>query len=671
MTTIAFSRLADRLVVSDPGLLRFQIALRIALTSTLTGLMTVSWALHRHEPVTVAALAIMLGMVIPLFVREAHTRARLVSVASISLYGCASIMLAAVLEPYSFVADAGFLAVLFCGILCQTRGLRALGCALGGVVAYYLGLYLHPTGIHLRDTLALSLTAPILFALLAAWVVPIRPAANLRLAVRTVTLRATRILDTARMGAGQAALAARLSALNEAALALEEQLWLLDLPQAAADGFRERLAQLEIAAGRYVMDEPGRTGHLHVFEQARKRLLQGSRRLLGKHAPRLRPAQPRAASPSGSSGPANRANTAALRKLLATLSIRPATRATLAAVLAMLMGHSLSPERWFWAVITTFVVFLGTRSRADTLYRAGERVLGTLAGALVSLVLVGLLRGSPVLIVAAMVLCVFGWGYFILNAYARGVFFITVLVGLIYGELGFGITEVIEMRIGEVLLGCVISLCVALVVMPLPMGQHVEARLSAVLRSMREVVLASTGQVASLNGLPLTASMRALDRNWHDLVNALRPSRSQRVFVWNPSYESATGALLCCVHWTRTLARACDPAHGQAGAHTAGIEPNAQRRLEQVLARLDALIARDGASRFAAAAKPKDPLDPIEQRTPASQKAAGEAAAWCEPAALEALEQIDGALAQLGERLMQRMSPPRLHLNGPLPSDKI
>ncbi|MFM0628002.1 FUSC family protein [Paraburkholderia xenovorans] len=125
----------------------------------------------------------------------------------------------------------------------------------------------------------------------------------------------------------------------------------------------------------------------------------------------------------------------------------PAARATTAALLAMLIGHALSPERWFWAVITTFVVFLGTRSRADTVYRGAQRPVGTLAGALASVLLVAPLHDSPVLPVAAMALCVFGWAYYILSAYAPGVFFITVLVGLVKGELGFAMGPLVELRI--------------------------------------------------------------------------------------------------------------------------------------------------------------------------------------------------------------------------------
>ncbi|WP_222128193.1 FUSC family protein [Roseomonas gilardii] len=65
---------------------------------------------------------------------------------------------------------------------------------------------------------------------------------------------------------------------------------------------------------------------------------------------------------------------------LGPLSWRNAGQVTLAAFLAMLGGMALSPERWFWAVIAVYVVFLNTRSRGDTIHRGAHRMLGTLAG---------------------------------------------------------------------------------------------------------------------------------------------------------------------------------------------------------------------------------------------------------------------------------------------------
>jgi len=69
-------------------------------------------------------------------------------------------------------------------------------------------------------------------------------------------------------------------------------------------------------------------------------------------------------------------------------------------------------------------------------------------------------------LVALMAMSVFGWAYFILHAYARGVFFITMLVGLVYGRLGFDIVPLAQLRIEEVVVGCLIALVLATLLMP-------------------------------------------------------------------------------------------------------------------------------------------------------------------------------------------------------------
>lgn len=75
--------------------------------------------------------------------------------------------------------------------------------------------------------------------------------------------------------------------------------------------------------------------------------------------------------------------------------------------------------------------------------------------------------GNEVWILAAfMSASVFGWAYFILHGYARGVFFITVLVGLVYGQPGFAIIPLAQLRIEEVITGCLIACAVALLLMP-------------------------------------------------------------------------------------------------------------------------------------------------------------------------------------------------------------
>lgn len=659
MIAVVISLVAGRLLVTDPGLVRLRIALRVALASLLTGFASIAWNVAHHHPVTLAAPGILFAMIAPLFVRDARRPAWFATL--LMLYVCASACFAAAtaLSHVPLAGDAGFLLVMFAGVLCQACGPRALGCAMLAVVSVYLGLYLHLSTAQLVQTLLLSAVAPAIVALVGRVLVPMRAAANVRLAIHTVTLRAARVLATPDT--------ARLSELNEAALALEEQLALLNLPLEQADRLRERIVEVEVAAGQHVFAasvDPADRVDAGALRHAIGRLASLENRANLQRG--IRNGKRSNASNNARSGTPRHRDHTALRTisqrltrmradLRGTLTWLPAVRATTAALLAMLVGHSLSPDHWFWAVITTFVVFLGTRSRADTVYRGAQRIAGTLAGALVSLLLATALHHEPLLLVAAMVLCVFGWAYYVLSAYAPGVFFITVLVGLVYGELGFAVRPLIELRIEEVMVGCLVSFAVAILLMPLAATRHVEARLAVVLGALREVVRltgaaadhadASDGtgrEPARVIAGSTAAAMRALDRGWHDLRIAMRPLQTQRVLVWNPSVELATGSLLSCLHWARVLSR---PAHaGQRGEPGDAPASNASdvsaAHAASIINRLDALIARycEGA---ATASTPTAPhADPADIAHP-------------HPADAGTLAQLDGAVAQLFERLTQ------------------
>ncbi len=633
MIAAAFSRVADRLLVADPGLVRLHTALRVALACLLTGIASITWTVFHHQPTTLAAPGILFAMVAPLFVRDARRPAWFGTLFCLYLCACVCFAAASVLSRYPLAGDAGFLVVMFVGMLVQACGPRALGCAMLGVVCFYLGLYLHPSFLHLVQSLLLSAFGPLMVALVGRVIVPMRAAASFRLAIHTVTLRASRVLA--------APSAVHLSALNEAALSLEEQLALLNPSDAGT--VRERIVEVEVAAGQHAFASAPVNGSVQASADALRHAITRLKEIAhrthaGRRASRLS---------AGSTGAQSVAQWFAdLRTRLCWL---PATRATTAAFLAMLIGHSLSSERWFWAVITTFVVFLGTRSRADTVYRGAQRLAGTLAGALVSVLLVAPLHDSPVLLVAAMVLCVFGWAYYILSAYAPGVFFITVLVGLVYGELGFAMGPLVELRIEEVLVGCLVSFAVAILMMPLAATRHVEARLGAVLGALREVVRLA-GSAAQMS--ETAPAMRKLDRTWHDLRIALKPLQTQRVVVWNPGVELATGSLLCCLHWARVLS---DPS--RRGASSGDVALNAAdvgvAHVESIVARLDSLIARySGNGGVAGSARGE-----LDERVSAS------VAVDVDQTKVPALAQLDGAVAQLFDRLTQPVAKTRSVFN--------
>jgi uncharacterized membrane protein YgaE (UPF0421/DUF939 family) len=630
MIAAALSRVADRLLAADPGLVRLHTALRVALACLLTGVASIAWTVSQSQPITLAAPGILFAMVAPLFVRDARRTAWFGTLFYLYLCACVCFATASVLSRYPLAGDAGFLVVMFIGMLCQACGPRALGSAMLGVVSFYLGLYLHPSTAHLAQSLLLSAFGPSMVALVGRVIVPMRAAASFRLAVHTVTLRASRVLH--------APVAARLSALNEAALSLEEQLALLN--PLDAETIRERIVEVEVAAGQHAFAsgpaDDRVTASADVLRHAIARLSEMAQRRDTQSVP---------------SAIANALVTLTAPQRFADLRGKlcwlPATRATTAALLAMLIGHSLSPERWFWAVITTFVVFLGTRSRADTVYRGAQRLVGTLAGALVSVLLVAPLHDSPVLLVIAMVLCVFGWAYYILSAYAPGVFFITVLVGLVYGELGFAMGPLVELRIEEVLVGCLVSFAVAILMMPLAATRHIEARLAAVLCALRDVVRLSG---AGAQAADAVAAMRKLDRGWHDLRIALRPLQTQRVVVWNPDVELAAGSLLCCLHWARVLNGTTRRGGLQEAVALNAAELSAAH-VESIVARLDTLIARYGGGVAGAAHNESDERGPM---TPAVAFDVNKA---------PALAQLDGAVAQLFDRLTQPVSDTRRVFN--------
>jgi Fusaric acid resistance protein-like len=541
------SHLLARLLGSDPGLLRFHTALRSSIACVLTGVMTIGWMVRTHQPPTLAAFALLFAMVAPLFLRDASPRGWFRSLAVIYGAGSASLIAASTLAAWPLVADAAFLAVLFAAMLVQACGPRALGGAMTAVVSFYLGLYLHPTMAHVFTMLGLSTIALACVAITGRVLVPTRPGMTLRRALTAVMQRAATVLADGRADVPGAM--RHLSLLNEAALAVEEQLGLLDLPDARR--LRACLIDVEVAAGRRAVGSSR-------LDRSDVRLRVALRRL--SRASRDAAASTARVTKAGVKRPS--AGAFVWRDALSWL---PACRATTAALIAMLIGHSVSPERWFWAVITTFVVFLGTRSRGDTIRKTGERVLGTLAGVAVSAALVGAFHGAPWLLAAAMAACVFGWAYFILTLYGQGVFFITVLVGLVYGELGFAIGPLIEMRVEEVFVGCVVSIAVAVLMMPLRTSHHVDAKVAGVLDALDEVLRVCTTGCDGRGLDPLTA-MRGLDKRWHELRIALRPLQTQRVFAWNTQMELAVGPLFACVQAAREVVR--EAVRGGAGVAT-------------------------------------------------------------------------------------------------------
>ena len=579
---------ADRAVASDPGLVRLLMACRGTASVFLMTLAAIG--LSRLVGVSPIELApgVTLSMMAPFLMREPTRRQRQRTLLLLALPALAATVATTVLHGQGTMGDTFFLALVFLAFLLQARRPEAIGLGLVAVVISYVGLYLELPVKSLPVQL-LSIVAAIPVTAFACFVLlPIRPVATLRRTVQAVQGRAAQVLhDAGGLAGGSAATVRRLrrslARLNEAALAADDQLALL-YPRRSAP-LRLHLMDIELAAARMAaapLDAAVSPARLLIHE---RRLRQN--RWAAGHA---RPATPdtspgladiaRAAAGLGQAAdalPVAAPPNPAPRPPAGPLAWRIALRVTLASALAMAGGMALSPQRWFWAVITTYVVFLNARSRGDTIYKGIQRLAGTLLGLAAGLTLADALQGNAPAQAVALLAAVFGMYYLFLLSYTLGIFCVTVLLGLLYSLLGAAAQPLLVLRLEETAVGAAAAMLVAAFVLPIRTRDQVRQSGLALLRSLAEAVDVCRGALAGEPGALPVPAMRAVDRQVADLRLALLPLTVGRFMLRRSSTERPVPALLDCVHWARMLAVAARTPDPAAAARAEAIASAFQR----------------------------------------------------------------------------------------------
>jgi uncharacterized membrane protein YccC len=605
---------------SDPGLLRLWLAMRGTLSVGLTATVLSVICALTGRPITDFAFGVVFSMVGTFVLRDPTRRGRQITLVMLLPPASVAVIASSLLHVLPLAGEAWFLVLVFATSLLQPRHPRALGMGLIAVIMTYVGLYLRLPPSTLPAQLASLVIAAAVIATVCFVILPLRPAVTLRRAVRNVQVRAARALREARPEADIDTLRRHLLRLNEAALAAEDQIVLLDEPSRI--DVRLHLFALEQAVARLIaLVSAGtlRDRHWDWLRLAGERLHHGrtSRRSSAALAsdPVLDTLQALTRAAAGLEAAASRAVTASADPIAAPppppgpLAWRNAVQVTLASLVAMLGGMALSPQRWFWAVITVYVVFLNTRTRGDTIYKGSHRVAGTLVGLFGGLLVAISIEGSHAAECAIMLTSVFGVFYFYAVSYSVAIFCVTVLLGMVYGLLGTPLEQLLVLRLEETAIGVLAAGLAATFVWPTP--THHQVRLSglAVLRSLKEVVQACVTPQAGGDASAAIAAVRRLDRQVADLRLALVPLSAGRALLRRGRAERPVTALLACAEAARVLA-ASAPGTTFPADRAAGVE-----------ARIDALLT--GAS----APPPPD--------TPAD----------------DAMGRLDLALAMLAERL--------------------
>ncbi|NGN64454.1 FUSC family protein [Streptomyces sp. A7024] len=157
---------------------------------------------------------------------------------------------------------------------------------------------------------------------------------------------------------------------------------------------------------------------------------------------------------------------AAAGRGLARVTTRQALQVTAACAIAMAVGHAVSSDRWYWAVGTAWWVFVNTASRGETLVRGFRRVLGTLVGIAAGLAVAVPIEGAPVPSAVVVAACVFGIFYTAAVSYSWMMFFVTVMVGVLYGLIGVLSPALLALRAEQTAVGALAAAFAVAAVLP-------------------------------------------------------------------------------------------------------------------------------------------------------------------------------------------------------------
>ena len=577
--------LRDVIATNDQGLLRLQLSLRGTLSVFLTTLAAVA-ASHvgQFSPVECAS-GITFSMMVPFLMREPTRRQRQSTLLFLLLPAMGATVATTLLHGYGILGDSLFLVLVFLCFLLGPRSPRGIAMGLIAVITTYVGLYLELPRSTLPLQLASQIVAVPIIALACFVIVPMDAAATLRRSIAAVQARAAQVIRQARiLDVADHAAARRLRRavmrLNESALAADDQLAFFE--PGAAGTVRSRLVDVELWASRL-------TNQIQITPPTRRlaaRLRLHARRIerggrystapghyetgfllsvlvgLGQAVYALGRAvdDQRMAPPAAPQAPVR-----------GPLAWRLATRVTIAAALAMAGGMALSPQRWFWAVITVYVVFLNVRSRGETIYKGVQRLIGTIFGIASGLVIATAFSGDGTLETITLLLSIFGMYYTFLSSYTVGIFFVTVMLGLLYGMLGAPLEAVLVLRLEETAIGAAAAIFVAAFVLPDPTRVQIRRSGQSVLAALAAAMRASAQTLQGDQSAAPTIAMRQVDRSVADLKLALAPLTATRMIMRRPTIERPLSALLDCVNWARVVA---------AEAHALTDAPPIDRLLE-------------------------------------------------------------------------------------------
>ncbi|PDT03516.1 hypothetical protein CO666_14645 [Rhizobium chutanense] len=583
-------QLRDWLLANDPALSRLRMASRVTLAIVLSFLILL--AIHASVlplPTAAFGLGIVLSIEGGIAVRDKGNARQLVT----RLLGCvaslAIVAVAAGLEDSRFLSDLVFLVVIALASAGRVFGPRGFAIGMFAFTSYFMGAYFRPSLADLPEVAIGPVVSVLVGHLVRAVLLPddwrrdlLRSLESVRGRINQILFKLAAIAGSAEVGdTDRQELRQLEDRLKEVVLMAET--FIPRPPAGVFDGAADPAAELAIrlfdvhlaAESAIVLSfqSPPPFALVHAVIETDKAELatyegmaesigdqpqsETVRALLwlGEARQQLTQAIDEGQA-SGFSGIDTINDTAQSQPIDFSFGnplLRSALQITLASAIAMGFGLLLSRERWFWAVLASFLVFTNTNSRGDTAMKALSRSLGTVFGIAFGLGLATLISGEQAIAIPVAVVCIFLAFYFLQISYATMTFFISIVLCLVYGMTGVLTLDLLKLRIGETVIGAVAGTAVAFIVFPTRTRGALDGALARWFQALRDL-LDALGE--GKGSFELIALSQRIDACYRDVTVAARPLGSSWSVVTRPGQIRQTLAIfLACTYWARILAK--------------------------------------------------------------------------------------------------------------------
>ncbi|MET9002182.1 FUSC family protein [Amycolatopsis sp. Hca4] len=556
----------DRLVAADPGLVR----LRLAGSAVLGIVLAVAALLPAHVPLTVTLVGAIAAMMTAFTVNDPTPGGQAVTLVLAFLTGAASITVASLGSARPPLDSIVFVLLIFVAVYAQRFGAR--GTALGSI-AFFLFFFPMFLQAHVKQVpqLLMALAVGVLANAVVRFVLMRHNAEAEFLRVRRAfrarlgaVLRATEAhLAVSGSERTRKQLRSALARLHECVLLIEDAAPDV-LDARAADRLRRRAIEVELAVGwlaitvqrtcseelaadvrddliarlarfRALMErDPRELPLISETGEYSRMLVEGSR--IDEHAAPgdgVRKAlaelaladdrAQRAAAPETAADPLEEDDAEPTRAFAYDNRTRSAIQAVVGGGLAVLGGTLVSHQRWYWAVLTVFVVFIGASSAGATFVKGIRRLGGTLIGILGGVLLALLVGGNTAATLALILVCVFGMVYTARVSQVVMAFFVTSMLGLLYSLLGTFSLEVLWIRVAETAVGAVAGILAAVVIVPVRTRSVMLDDINTVLDDLEEFLEHTRGLLAGEENVNIIELSRDLDRSVDQVRTTIEP----------------------------------------------------------------------------------------------------------------------------------------------------